>query len=573
VRDWDHFGIDTKGKTTGDIRTLCPQCSPHRKKKTYPCLHVDIDKGVWCCHHCGWAGTIKAGQWQRPEIRKTYVKPEFAKAKQANDVHEWFKSRGIPSSVVERNGITKGIAYFPQVEEERPCVLFPYYRGEEVINIKYRTRDKLFRMAAGAERILYGINDIGETVIVCEGEVDKLSIEVAGFTSCVSVPDGAPAPDTQNYSSKFDYLQAKELEKVKTFIIAVDNDAPGVRLQQELVRRLGCEKCLIVTWPDDCKDANDVLIKHGPAFLEDCLSQAKPLPIEGTHKAGDMIEQIRNEYLHGAERGLDCGWNALSDLYRVMPGEWTAVTGIPGHGKSEWLDALSVNLALREGWTFGVFSPENQPLTYHIQKLAEKYIGKPFSDGPTERMNQADLDRAITWVDQHYTFMLPELPTVETLLEIASRLVLRHGIRGLIIDPWNEIDHSRANGMTETEHISQMLTKIRSFARNHGVHVWVVAHPTKLQKGANGEYPVPTPYDISGSSHWRNKADNCITIHRDMKENDDRVQIHVQKVRKKANGKVGTAILQYNSIVGQYRDETGGVMPRAFAKKHLQEVA
>lgn len=568
MKTFSDYGIDIGNRSGEELKTTCPQCSPTRKKRNYPCLNVNTVKGCWNCWHCSWSGSLKAGEWQRPEIKKTFVKPVFVKAKPANDIGEWFATRGISQAVIERNGITKGVAYFPQVEAEQPCILFPYFRGDDVVNIKYRTRDKLFRMAAGAERILYGLNDIADTVIWVEGEIDKLSVEMAGYTSCLSVPDGAPAVDTKNYSNKFDYLQESRLEQVKTHIIAVDGDAPGVRLQQELTRRLGREKCLVVTWPDGCKDANEVLLKYGAEFLGECLAAAQPLPIEGTHKAGDLMEQLRNEYLHGSEKGVFCGWRTLEDMYRVMPGEWTLVTGIPGHGKSEWLDALTVNLAMREGWNFGIFSPENQPVTYHIQKLIEKYIGKPFNDGPTERMTQSEFDRAVTWIDQHYTFILPELPTVEGLLEIARQLVLRQGIRGLIIDPWNEIDHTRAPGLTETEHISHMLTKIRRFARDHGVHVWLVAHPTKLQKEMNGKYPVPTPYDVSGSSHWRNKADNCITVYRDVVENNEEVEIHIQKVRKKMNGKVGMATLLYNRIVGQYRDEISSYMPKAFAKKH-----
>jgi twinkle protein len=569
VKNFADYGIDTGGKSGTEIKVLCPQCSPSRKKSRIPVLNVNTEKGCWNCWHCSWSGSLKAGEWQRPEIIKAYVKPPYIKAKPANDIGAWFAERGIPESVIERNQIAKGVAYFPQTESEMPCVMFPYFRGEEVINIKYRTREKHFRMVAGAERILYGINDIKETLIWVEGEIDKLSVEVAGFVSCVSVPDGAPAVESKSYSTKFDYLQDAALKPVQTHIIAVDNDAPGVRLQEELIRRLGRDKCMVVTWPTDCKDANDVLVKHGAKFLEDCLCNAAPIPIEGTHKAGEMIDQLRKEYEHGAETGIPTGWQALNGLYSVMPGEWTLITGIPGHGKSEFLDALTINLALRKGWTFGVFSPENQQMTYHIRKLAEKYIGKPFANGPTERMTQAEFDDAIQWIDAHYTFILPELPTVETLLKTASQLVLRHGIQGLVIDPWNEIDHSRLGGMTETEHISQMLTKIRTFARNHGVHVWLVAHPTKMQKGMDGNYPVPTPYDVAGSAHWRNKADNCITVYRDMKEDSADVEIHIQKVRKKMNGRVGMATLTYNRITGKYRDATLGYMPKAFAKKHM----
>lgn len=570
MKTFADFGIDIGSKSGTEIKVLCPQCSQTRKKSRVPCLNVNTEMAVWNCWHCGWSGSLKSGEWQRPEIVKVYSKPAFVRAKPADDIGVWFATRGITKEVIERNGITKGVAYFPQIEAEAPCILFPYFRGDEAVNVKYRTRDKLFRMAAGAERVLYGLNDIKPAALIwVEGEMDKLAVEVAGHTSCVSVPDGAPAVDTKNYSNKFDYLQDKALEPVKTHIIAVDSDAPGVRLQQELVRRLGRDKCLIVTWPADCKDANDVLLKHGAQALDGCLADAQPIPIEGTHKAGELLEILRNEYKHGAERGMETGWDSLRDLYRVMPGEWTLVTGVPGHGKSEWLDALTINLALREGWNFGVFSPENQPLTYHIQKLAEKYIGKPFNEGPNERMSPPEFERAISWIDQHYTFILPELPTIDDLLEIARQLVLRNGIRGLIIDPWNEVDHARAPGLTETEHISHCLTKIRTFARNNGVHVWLVAHPTKLQKDLSGNYPVPTPYDVAGSAHWRNKADNCITVYRDVAKDDERVEIHVQKIRKKMNGRVGMATLLYNRIVGQYRDDRPSVMPRAFAKKHM----
>jgi twinkle protein len=194
MKNFSDYRIDLGTKRGEEVKVLCPECSPHRKKKNLACLNVNTEKGVWNCWHCGWSGSLKSGEWSRPEIRKTYVKPAFAMAKKADEVQAWFASRGIPAAVVERNQVTKGIVYFPQVEEERPCILFPFLRGGEVVNVKYRTRDKLFRMAAGAERVLYGIDDIGETLIWVEGEIDKLSVEVAGFASCVSVPDGAPGP-------------------------------------------------------------------------------------------------------------------------------------------------------------------------------------------------------------------------------------------------------------------------------------------------------------------------------------------------------------------------------------------
>jgi twinkle protein len=553
------FEIDIPPGKSGEYDTTCPQCSAQRKKKNARCLSVNIDKGVWNCAHCGWSGGLGQGEISRPVIAKVYRRPDYVANSTVlpDEVVAWFATRGITQAVLKRNQIGSGRAYFPQAEEQRGCVMFPYFRGAEVINVKYRTRDKLFRMESGAERVLYGLNDIAETLVWVEGEMDKLAVEVSGFVSCVSVPDGAPTPNTKNYSSKFDFLDAAELDRAKTHIVAVDNDEPGARLEDELLRRLGRENCLVARWPDGCKDANDVLINHGAQMLAECIRNAQPVPVEGEHSVSEFADSMDKLYRYGMPKGLRTGWYSLDEFYTVMPGEWTLVTGIPSAGKSEWLDALMVQMSENHGWRFAVFSPENQPTEYHLSKLAEKYINKPFGEGPSERMSPTEKERAMTFLNQHFTFLLPELPTVDALIERLRVIVKRRGIQGVVLDPWNEIDHSRDQGMTETEYISQCLSKLRAFGRSHGVHLWIVAHPTKLEKNKDGSYPVPTPYDVAGSAHWRNKADNCITIWRDAAAHNDLVEVHIQKVRKKSVGRVGMVTLRYTRITGNYFEHSG----------------
>jgi twinkle protein len=122
----------------------------------------------------------------------------------------------------------------------------------------------------------------------------------------------------------------------------------------------------------------------------------------------------------------------------------------------------------------------------------------------------------------------------------------------MVIDPWNELDHSRKAQYTETEYISSALTKIRRFARLNNIHIWVIAHPTKMQRQASGNYAVPTPYDIAGSAHFRNKPDNCICIWRDLSDESKHVDIHIQKVRFRHLGKVGKVQLKFNIGSGRY---------------------
>jgi twinkle protein len=565
MKTFEDFGIDLQGKTGVEVKTTCPQCSPARKKKHSPCLNVNTDKGVWNCWHCSWSGSLKTGEWQRPEIRKEYRRPNYVANATGlpETVLAWFAKRGITDAVIRRNQIGSGLVYMPQIEEEITAIQFPFFRGTEVVNIKYRDHRKNFRMAAGAERILYGLNDIAETTIWVEGEMDKLAVEVAGYASCVSVPDGAPAADSKSYSAKFDFLAAPELERVKTHILAVDNDAPGRKLAEELARRLGTENCLTVIWPDGCKDANDVLMTYGAEALRSCLDEAKPLPIAGAYEVDDFTAELDQLYEVGTPKGLSTGWTAVDRLYSVRPGEWTLVTGIPGHGKSEWLDALTINLASSEGWAFGVCSPENLPVPQHLTKLAEKYIGKPFNPGYNERMSGSEFDVARTWLKRHFAFIVPEESTLDSVLSIAAQLVRRKGIRGLVIDPWNEIEHHRGD-LSETDYVSFSLSKVRRFAQVNGVHVWLVAHPTKLQKGLDGKYPVPTPYDVSGSAHWRNKADNCISLWRDhLDESSRAVEVHVTKIRHKVVGRIGIANLTYDRVTGRYFDSGPKVAPTA----------
>jgi twinkle protein len=562
VSSYEAMGIDLRGKASGEVKTTCPRCSQHRKKKNYPCLNVNVDEGVWNCWHCGWTGSLKQGEMQRPVIAKAYRKPDFVRhAKPVPDkAVEWFAKRGIPQAVLQRNMVAAGISYFPQIEEEKGCVMFPYRRRGEVVNVKYRTFDKLFRMEGGCERVLYGLDDIGETLFWVEGEIDKLSLEVAGMVSCVSVPDGAPAPESKSYESKFDFLDAPEIGRASVHVIAVDNDPPGIRLRDELIRRLGPDKCRIVDWPDGCKDANDVLVQFGVDVLLSCLNEARELPIVGALGVNDYIDDIQKLYREGVPRGVCTGWSSLDKHYNVRAGDVTVVTGAPNSGKSEWLDALMVNLAGLHGWRFGVYSPEQGSPAEHIAKLVEKYSGMPFDNGPSERISSSALDSSLTWIGDRFTWIAPEQPTLRALLYVARQLVLRRGVRGLVFDPWNEIEHSRPREQTETEYVGESLREIRLFAKANAVHIWIVAHPQKLQKDPkSGQYPVAGPYEISGSANWHNKPDVCISVWRERRPDaaSTTVDVHVQKVRSKYVGRLGMVQLRWDRVTGRYSDPAG----------------
>jgi len=552
---WHEIGIVLPAGAGPEVHTTCPKCSPTRKKKTARCLSANLDKLVWHCAHCGWAGSLKTGEWEVG--RKQYVRPDRPINEQENQLKALSEERCIPEPILRSEGIVCVSAYMPQLEETVPCFAFLYVKNGQLVNIKYRAlKDKTFRQVSGAEKVLYRQDRIAlAQVIITEGEIDALSCVVSGFDSVVSVPDGAPAPTTKNYTAKFTYLDQDPdpFDGVQDIILAVDADEPGQALQRELGRRLGTDRCRFVTWPEGCKDANDVLRTHGAERLRACLEQAQPFPVQDVINVADIAESVCTRYASAPAKGLSTGWATVDQFYTVEPGQLSVVTGIPSSGKSEWLDALALNLAAQHGWRFALCSPENTPVETHCAKLIEKHVGKPFWVGPSVRMSPLELGHGLEWLSEHVTFILPEETlTIQGVLDRAAILVRRKGIKGLIIDPFNEFDHTRDRGCTETEYIGQVLGLMKRWARKHGVHVWLVAHPQKLYRRDDGTYPVPTPYDISGSSHFRNKADNCITVWRDMENPDVPVQIHVQKVRFKHIGSVGMAELAWQRASGRY---------------------
>lgn len=565
LRDW----------RPGNHKTLCPQCSHTRKNKRDPCLSVTIDgdgKAVWLCHHCGWAGGTPPERrddfQRRPRpAQRAYKRPvgDCEGTKSAR-LYEWFAKRGISAKVVDRYGVTFRRVYIPAKNAQEWAIAFPYYRGPDLVGIKYRTIDKCFAQEKDCEPIWYGLNDVQgvATAIVCEGECDKLAFAEAGISSVLSVPTGAPeklgddVPEARD-DAKFAFIHncADDLAHIERFILAVDNDDKGHILSEELARRLGKERCWRVTWPVlgdvAMKDANETLIAHGPEVLREIVEQATPYPVHGLFelRVDDLIEMRRRPI----DRGVSTGWPELDEFMRIVPGRLSIVTGLPNSGKSEFIDALMVNIAIAEGWKFALCSLENT-VDEHAGKLAEKWAGQPFRQYSSlaPAMTDADLRTAGEWVREHFVFIRDEsdkMVGIDWVLERARTAVARYGIRGLVIDPHNELEHHRPSNMSETEYVSLLLSKLKRFGQRNGVHVWYAAHPQKLYAQPGKSITAPGLYDISGSAHFANKADIGLVVHRPDPTTKE-TEIHIRKVRFKHEGKPGMVRMIWDKTTGRY---------------------
>ncbi len=540
--EFSDLGIYLPANARTQVKTQCPQCGQPGLRTNWrdKSLSVNTEDGIFLCHYCGWKGRVKDGP-PRVKPTKVWKKPEPLQSTGipcSTQAQSFFTKRKISDEVVDRYHVT----------EENGGLKFPYTRDGELVNIKTRLPNKKFHLEEGCELIFFGIDQLqgAEQIAIVEGEMDVLAMATAGVPA-ISVPNGASI-------GSMAYMESAEsiFDACHTIIIAVDNDGPGIALEAELARRIGKSRCARTRWPEGCKDANDVLMTHGPDVLREFVARAEDYPVEGANWLEELTGDAMALRQQEQKRGASTGWRNVDALYTVMPGELTVVTGYPGSGKSEWLDAMMINLAQYEGWTFAVYSPENQGVDHFI-KLAEKYLSKPYWDGPTPPMTDDDIRSFTDWGGKKFLMLSPEFPTLDTLLGIARGFVLRHGIRGLVIDPFNRMDHARSGGQNMTEHINVFLGKLSSFARYNDVHVWLIAHPKKPER-INGTIPIPTPFDIAESAHFFNMAENCITVYRDKTNDNAPVQIHVQKIRLKRVGRLGQANLAYDVVTGRYRE-------------------
>ena len=557
------YGIRLSARAQGEYKTVCPRCSNDRKNKDDPCLSIKIEAdggAVWTCHHCGFTGGYRGSGGHSPLPAKQYKKPVIPASDDRKLDHDhlvFLHDRLISNETIARFDLYS--ATRNRRGESVRCIAFPYRQNNEIYNVKYRTLDKQFSQEKDAQKTLFGIDSIAEnwekdkTLVIVEGEMDVLALAEAGINA-VTLPDGASRSVKNDDSSKRfsvlkDYEWLVDAEKV---IIATDADEAGLALCREIEHRFGKDKCWIVDWPAPHKDANDYLIKYGREALSKQIDTARPSPIEGVYYARNYIEQVIALWEGKYDRPLSTGFDALDEIYTVMPSTFCLVTGIPNHGKSNFLDQIAVNMMKNHDWKFAIFSPEHS-VANHIRRLSEKIRRKPFYDLGGDRMTAVEVLQAIDKMDDHFYFIeaRDNLADIDWILSKVKVACLRHGINGVVIDPYSETAMDLRSGAREDQHIRQLISKCKSFCRHYGVAMWVVAHPIKQRKDESGVYQPPTLYDVAGAAHWLNMADVGLIVHRDFDSGE--VQVITGKIREQGlYGHIGKRVFRYDQKTCSY---------------------
>lgn len=529
VNEFLNIGVQPKGNRL-EQKVVCPNCIRIGKTNVKDtCLSINLESGLYNCHKCSWSGCVKP-----KDFKPMYVKPTKQNFTKLSDkALELFTQRGISQSVVIENKIA--------MSKDGQSVIFPYLRNGELINYKQRFLDKKdFRQGKDAEPIMYNYDRCNgqKEIIICEGEFDCMAFEEAGYTYVTSVNQGAPNENDKNIDKKLECITTcyEMFDNAEKIYLATDNDSNGRRLKDELIRRLGAERCFSINL-SDCKDANEYLIKYNKLKLSDLIKNAKEIPIDGIFTAENEKLSMLDSFHNGKKRGQTTHWEDIDKAWTWRTGEVTIWTGYQNEGKSLFLQSLCLLRAFHDNEKFAFFSPENIPAGDFFDDMIETFVGK--STDPHFKQNQmSELEylKSIDFVSNHFFLIYPSKDfEFETILEKAKYLVRKKGIRHFIIDPYNTVEHKLKPGEREDLYISRFMSELKRFALQNDIGIHLVAHQLTPQKDANGRYLRPDLNRIKGGGTFSDKADNVNFVwrpNRALDFSDTEVVFGSQKIKK-----------------------------------------
>jgi len=574
-------------RRVGSEKTKCPQCSDGRKNKADKPLSVNITTGEYNCHNCGFKGNVRTFLPKR-EFKK-YQKPPAHMIQNIllkDDVVRWFAGRGISEATLNKFMIFTKKEWMPQTQKEENCIGFPYFKDGELVNVKFRDARKGFKMVKDAELIFYNLQTIGDKkhCIIVEGEIDCMAVYEAGFGvdkiiseegellndefskwCVVSVPNGA-----SQGSLKMEYLDncAEWFVGLHQIIIATDGDEPGNKLAQELIRRLGVERCETISYPIEevvpkdgtkkrCKDLNEVLQYLGKDVVINVIRNAQAIPVEGIHEMDDIFPSMLDNFRKGIPLAPTTRFPETDEYWRWKKGDVNLVTGYANWGKTFYIIQMMLTKSIWDGWKWGVFCPENYPANDFYDDIIEMYVGKWLN-----KMTEDEYTEAAQFVGRHIFYVYPEdSHDIHAIHEKFRHLVMKKGIDGVLVDPFNQLDHNQKAYQREDQYLSEVLKDMKRFALLNALVYNIVAHPKNPSYTEGKVLPVVDMYDIAGGAMWGNKADLIISYHRPLfheNKNSPEVEVYVQKLkRKRTGGKLGNFPLKLDWEKKRYVQEDG----------------
>lgn len=264
----------------------------------------------------------------------------------------------------------------------------------------------------------------------------------------------------------------------------------------------------------------------------------------------DVKEQALSIYDQGYAKVDGIGVPDLDDKFKPKRGEITVLTGIGNYGKSsfkKWYQAMRIVLY---GEKFASFAPEDNPPEEYYHDFVEIILGCDCSPNNPNRPSRQTYEYVYDLVCKHMFYVYPKdvSPTPQYVMEVFLELIVKENVDGVDIDPFNQMANEYNKFQRSDKYLEWVLSVFARFAQINNIYFWIIAHPVKMQKGGDGNYPCPDVFDLTDGAMWNNKMDNILVYHRPFAQTDPQnptCEFYSKKIRRqKVVGKKGFVVFE-----------------------------
>ncbi len=496
------------------VSTYCPFCKGGQSgdRDTF---QLNINTGLYFCRRgkCQEKGNLDqlCKHFGIPLDRKEY---EPRKAKQKTYTPPKTKPKPIETSEIEKylteiRRLSKETCDYLRIGESEGKIVFPYYENGQLVAVKFREKNdkgkwKKFSMESGGKLVFWNMDNCDPSLplILTEGEFDAAALVEAGITNTVSIPNGCESLGCVDLC--WDWLQ-----QFKTYYIWTDKDEGGIKARDELIKRLGIGKCLIVEH-EKHKDANEVLFKFGKQGVAECISNAQVIPLVGLKNMAELPE-----YDLAKDELIPLGIAEVDEVFAggVRLGETSIWTGFNSSGKSTLLGQVLLN-AIENGYKVCAYSGELPDRIFRywieLQAAGPDYVKQETNKYgyPVSKTDYKMLPHIRNWYNgRFWLYDTQEAVGQEKILEVFEYAVQRRDCKVFMVDNLMSLALNSHSDSDFYRKQADFIGMCKAFAKKYMVHIHIVAHPRKPAAGSK-------ELDVAGSSNITNWTDNVFEIKR-----------------------------------------------------------